>query len=311
MYVTIFVFMIFVGFNGLTHPSYAADTVEQSFSDCPDCPEMVVIPGGEFVMGASVDEEDREFISNEFRNRSAPQHRVKVRSFAAGRYEITRKQYRAFIEASGHRGEGCFVWANGDYRLDLARNWSSPGYSQDDLHPVSCVSWEDATAYTRWLSTKTGNLFRLLTEAEWDYAARGGSTTARFWGEDSIQTCTYGNGADQSTLSRVAQAGDWPSLPCDDGYAYTAPAGSYRVNLYGLYDMIGNVAEWTADCWNGNFHSAPINASAWMTGNCSLRAVRGGAWDEGPASLRSAYRVGSPTGIRVYSRGFRVAYDMN
>ena len=84
MYVTIFVFMIFVGFNGLTHPSYAADTVEQSFSDCPDCPEMVVIPGGEFVMGASVDEEDREFISNEFRNRSAPQHRVKVRSFAEG-----------------------------------------------------------------------------------------------------------------------------------------------------------------------------------------------------------------------------------
>lgn len=307
MRATIPVWLMLFGLCGDARLSQAADNAGMTYRDCAECPEMVVIPAGEFVMGAGADEEDRESLSLEFRNRSTPQRHVKVRSFSAGRYEVTRNQYQAFAEATGHRGDGCFVWAGGDYRMDPARSWRNPGYAQDERHPVSCVSWGDATAYVRWLSARTGKQYRLLTEAEWEYAARGGNAAPRFWGDDAHQSCSYGNGADRRTLSLVAEAGNWPSVQCDDGHAHTAPAGSYRANPYGLHDMLGNVAEWTADCWNGNFHEAPSDGGAWMSGDCFLRAVRGGAWDEGPASLRSAYRVGSPVVIRVYSRGFRVA----
>lgn len=296
-------------FTGLWRFSYAGESAAAVFRDCPDCPEMVVIPAGEFVMGAAAGEEEREALSAEFRGRSAPQRKVRVGGFSAGRYEVTRAQFREFAEATGYRSEGCFAWAAGDYRLDSARSWQAPGFPQDDRHPVSCVSWEDAVAYAKWLSAKTGKHYRLLTEAEWEYAARGGNPASRFWGENAGASCEFANAADRRTLSLMTEAGDWPSVPCDDRHAHTAPVGSYRANAFGLHDMLGNVAEWTADCWSGNFQSAPSDARAWMTGNCFLRAVRGGGWDEGPASLRSAYRVGSPVVIRVYSRGFRVARE--
>lgn len=304
---TISVLLVLLGLYGQSRLSEAASNAGMFFRDCPECPEMVVLPAGEFEMGASVVEEDRESLSPEFRNRSAPRRLVKIRSFAAGRYEVTRQQFQVFAEATGHRGDGCFVWAGGEYRMDPGKSWRNPGYPQDGLHPVSCVSWEDAAAYVQWLSARTGKPYRLLSEAEWEYAARGGNAGTRFWGDDAGQTCSYGNGADLRALPLVAEAGNWPSLQCDDGHAHTAPAGSFRANAYGLHDMLGNVAEWTADCWNVGYHEAPADGRAWMAGDCFLRAVRGGGWDEGAASLRSAYRVGSPAVIRVYSRGFRVA----
>ncbi len=300
-------FFAFILFLMGTNGSAQVDSHLKTFRDCTECPEMVIVPAGEFSMGAAPDEEQLEYLHHEFRNRSTPQRLVTVRSFSAGRYEVTRYQYQVFIEATGHRSDGCFVWNAGDYRMDPARNWRNPGYPQDERHPVSCVSWEDATAYVRWLSARTGKPYRLLSEAEWEYAARGGNAAPRFWGVDASQSCSYGNGADRRTLSLVAEAGSWPSIQCDDGHAHTAPVGSYRANSYGLHDMLGNVAEWTADCWNGNYQEAPADGRTWMAGDCFLRAVRGGAWDEGAASLRSAYRVGSPVVIRVYSRGFRVA----
>ena len=301
--------LVLLGLQSQFCASQTAPMAGTFFRDCPECPEMVVLPAGESVMGAGAGEEDREFLSPEFRNRSAPQRRIAVSSFAAGRYEVTRAQYRKFTEATGHRSEGCFVWAAGDYRMDTGKSWHNPGYPQDDRHPVSCVSWEDAIAFAKWLSAETGKHYRLLTEAEWEYAARGGNPASRFWGDDANQSCDFGNGADRRTVALLAEAGNWPSVQCDDGNAHTAPVGSYRANVYGLHDMLGNVAEWTADCWNGDYRDAPSDARARMTGNCFMRAVRGGAWDEGPTSLRSAYRVGSPVVIRVYSRGFRVARD--
>lgn len=301
------VLLVLLGLYGQSRLSQAAPNAGMFFRDCPECPEMVVLPSGEFVMGASADEEDRESLSPEFRNRSAPQRRVRIHSFSAGRYEVTRQQFQVFAEATGHRGDGCFVWAGGEYRMDPGKSWRDPGFPQDDRHPVSCVSWEDASAYVRWLGARTGKPYRLLSESEWEYAARGGNAAPRFWGNDAGQTCSYGNGADQRALKLVAEAVNWPSLQCDDGHGHTAPAGSFRSNAYGLHDMLGNVAEWTADCWNGGFQGAPSDGRSWMTGDCFLRAVRGGGWDEGAASLRSAYRVGSPVVIRVYSRGFRVA----
>jgi formylglycine-generating enzyme len=284
----------------------AAQSPGSVFRDCPECPEMVVIPGGRFMMGVAAGEEEREGLSESFRGRSEPQHSVTVQTFAAGKFEVTRAQYRVFAEATGRTSDGCFVWRGAGFEKDPARDWRNPGYAQDDSQPVVCVSWDDANAYARWLSERTGRQYRLLSEAEWEYAARAGTTTARFWG-DAASTCEYANGADLSMRARVPGTSEWPIAKCDDRHAYTAPVGSYRANAFGLHDMLGNVWEWTQDCWNANYDGAPADGRSWNTGECALRAVRGGSWEDAPLGVRAAYRVGSPTVIRVYIRGFRVA----
>lgn len=277
------------------------------FRDCADCPEMVVIPAGRFVMGAAPGEEARENMSAEFRHRSEPQRTVAVKSFSAGKFEVTRGEYRLFAESTGRSSDGCFVWTASGFEKDPIRDWRNPGYGQDDTHPVVCVSWDDASAYAKWLSEKTGRTYRLLSEAEWEYAARAGTTTTRFWGDDGNASCDFANGGDLATRARVPGAGTWPVADCNDRYAYTAPVGRYRANAFGLHDMLGNVWEWTQDCWNANYSGAPTDGSAWTAGECSLRVVRGGSWEDAPMGVRAAYRVGSPTVIRVYIRGFRVA----
>ena len=261
------------------------------------------------MMGADPREEEDEGLSGGFRNRSQPQHAVEVKTFSAGRFEVTRGQYRLFVEDTGRGSDGCFVWKEGEFEKETARDWRDPAYAQDDSHPVTCVSWEDATAYTRWLSARTGRRYRLLTEAEWEYAARAGTSTRRFWGDDPNVSCEYANGADISTRARVPGTSQWPIAKCNDRYAYTAPVGRYRANAFGLHDMLGNVWEWTQDCWNPDYTGAPVDGSARTGGDCTMRVVRGGSWEDGPLGLRSAYRVGSPVVIRVYIRGFRVARD--
>jgi formylglycine-generating enzyme len=297
----------------LRHAALTAATdsaARHTSQDCPECPEMVTIPSGRFVMGAAPGEEEREYLALDFRNRSAPQRSVNVRSLAVGRYEVTRGQYRVFVQATGRAGDACFVWNADSFELDASKSWRSTGYAQDDRHPATCVSWEDAHAYVKWLSEHTGKTYRLLTEAEWEYAARAGTTSARFWGDDPGQACKHANGADASTQAEVPAARNWHVANCNDGHAHTAPVGTFRPNAFGLHDMLGNVEEWTQDCWNPNHGGAPADASARTAGDCGLGVVRGGSWHDAPVGLRSAYRVGSPVTIRVYSRGFRVARDM-
>ena len=292
-------------------PSVEARTTSRppgtAYKDCPDCPEMVVIPAGRFVMGAAAGEEESEKLPENLRNRSQPQHGVDVVSFSAGKFEITRGQYRAFADATGRSStDGCFVWTGAKFERDQSKDWRNTGYTQDDPHPVACVSWDDAKAYTVWLSQKTGQEYRLMSEAEWEYAARAGTTTRRFWGDDGDQSCGYANGADQTTKAQVP---GWKFLVanCNDRYAYTAPVGSYRANAFGLYDMLGNVWEWTEDCWNENYTNAPTDGSVWTAGNCSRRVVRGGSWGLNPRNLRSARRGGNPAASRGSDIGFRVA----
>ena len=277
------------------------------FRDCQECPEMVVVPAGQFVMGTAPGEEEREGLSVRFHHRSQPQRAVHVRSLAVGRFEVTRGQYRAFAEATGRASDGCFVWGGADFEKDAGLDWRNPGFTQDDTHPVACVSWEDANAYTRWLSERTGGSYRLLTEAEWEYAARAGTTTPRYWGDALERSCEFANGADLTTKAQARHASNWEVADCTDRYPYTAPVGTFRANAFGLHDMLGNVWEWTRDCWNESYAGAPTDGSAWMAGDCYLRVVRGGSWEDGPLALRAAYRVGSPTVIRVHARGFRVA----
>ena len=233
-----------------------------SARDCAHCPEMVELPAGRFVMGAAPGEEERGNLSAEFRNRSEPQRSVDVKRFSAGRFEVTRGEYRVFAEETARGTDGCFVWRGDAFEMDPARSWRNPGFAQDDAHPVTCVSWEDASAYVKWLSRRTGRSYRLLTEAEWEYAARAGTTTTRFWGDDADKTCDYANGADRSTAALVPGARNWHVANCDDRHAYTAPLGSYRPNAFGLHDMLGNVEEWTQDCWNGDYQDAPSDGSA-------------------------------------------------
>lgn len=286
-----------------------AETAPDAYRDCDICPQLVRLPAGEFLMGTGFDEEARERLGDEFLHRSQPQRRVRVAAFSIGRAEVTRGEYRRFVEATGHPGGGCFVWAGSEHRLDPGTAWHRPGFPQDDRHPVTCVSWEDAVAYLDWLSRSTGKRYRLPSEAEWEYAARAGTDAPRFWGVDGHAACAHANGADIRLRTTLGSARDWDAADCDDGHVHTAPAGSYRANGFGLHDMLGNAAEWTADCWNPDYRNAPADGRARADGDCWMRAVRGGAWDEGPAGLRAAYRVGSPVVIRVYTRGFRVARD--
>jgi len=257
---------------------------------------MVQIPAGSFEMGSNDGDADEK-----------PVHRVNVPAFALSKTEITRGQFAAFVNDSGHdAGDKCWTFEGGKYEERSGRNWRNPGYSQTDDHPVVCVNWHDAQAYAQWLARKTGQAYRLPAEAEWDYAARAGTTTARPWGESADQACRHANVMDRTGKAQVSGV-TWEGHACDDGHAYTAPVARYTANGFGLHDMIGNVWEWTQDCYRDSYSGAPTDGSAWESGSCENRAHRGGSWLNGPEFARSAKRNrGSPARRNDYI-GFRLA----
>ena len=265
--------------------------------DCGTCPEMIVVPAGAFVMGS-----DRH-------TGEGPALRVQVRRFAIGRHEVTRGEYAAFMDATGRVDPvGCRV-LNGAAGRSNAReaSWRAPGFAQhDDRHPVVCVSWADARAYAAWLSGQAGAPYRLPSEAEWEYAARSGTATRRYWGDSATGQCAHANGADRAAAVRFD---DGTGAGCDDGVPYTAPVGSYAENAFRIHDMLGNAAEWVADCWRSSYAGAPPPDGA-PRGNgapCGLRVLRGGSWASPPDDLRSAFRESNYANIRSHAIGFRVA----
>lgn len=285
---------------------------QQSYRDCPTCPEMVAIPPGSFTMGVPADEEEREGVPAQSRGRSVPQHRVTIQySFSLGRYEVTQGQFATFVQATGHvTGTSCFtLGADGKYVYTPGRDWRNPGFSQTANDPVVCVSWNDAQAYVEWLKRTTGKGYRLPSEAEWEYAARAGSTAARYWGDGRDGACLHGNVADLTLASRYnVEKKPEHFFQCSDGHAHTAPVGQFRPNGFGLFDMLGNAWEWTADCWNANYNGAPTNGDYWRApGDCSLHVARGGSWVNNPRDLRAGYRDRDSAGFRINDRGFRVA----
>ena len=259
-----------------------------TFRDCASCPAMVVVPVGSFMMGPLGS-------AGGFLQWDRPRHRVTIGyRFAAGIHEVTFAEWDACALA----GE-C-----GDY-------WPPDEGWGRATRPVIGVSWEDTQAYLAWLSAETGEEYRLLTEAEWEYVARAGMQTARYWGESEIAQCAYANGYDQTTHADSDYESDWDPVQCSDGYSGTAPVGSFEPNLFGLYDVLGNVGEWTEDCWNDSYSGAPSDGSAWRSGVCSLRVIRGGYWRSPHWTLRSAVRSFSSPDTRYYVNGFRVARSMN
>jgi formylglycine-generating enzyme required for sulfatase activity/uncharacterized caspase-like protein len=278
------------------------------FKECDDCPEMVVVPPGSFTMGST--QSAGEQASNE-----APDHQVTfARAFAVGRFHVTVDQFGAFVTATGYSGaDVCSTIEGGKREERPGRSWQNPGFAQVGSHPALCLSWNDAQAYVEWLKRKTGKSYRLLTEAEWEYAARGRTEPGKYprysFGNDEKDLCRFGNGADQTTNSSAA-AGvrNWPATaPCKDGHAYTAPVGQFAANDFDLYDMQGNALQWTQDCYHDDYVGAPSNGSAWTSGDCSRRMLRGGGWNDGPWYLRAARRGAQQLSYHGYGIGLRVA----
>ena len=274
--------------------------------DCAVCPEMVVIPAGSFTMGSSAAEQALANAGGALANlttRESPQHSVNISSFAAARYAISKGEFAAFVRAKGYQteaeqGDGCAAWNGKEWKKDAAYNWRNVGFAQADNHPVVCVSWNDAQAYIAWLNQSSGQTYRLLSEAEREYAARGGTQTAFWWG-GSISTAqaNYNGTGDSYNGSRK---GEYRQA--------TVPVNSFTPNPFGLYNVHGNVLEWVEDCWHENYFGAPTDGSAWTTvcfGNS--RVFRGGSWDDIPSFLRSALRSRGPPNNRSGYSGFRLA----
>jgi formylglycine-generating enzyme required for sulfatase activity len=185
---------------------------------------------------------------------------------------------------------------NGSFELDPSGSWRHPGFAQNDDHPVVCVSYEDAQRYISWLNEKVSrilplssqNSYRLPSEAEWEYAARAGTTTARWWGE--------GIGSGNANCRGCGGAG-----------MQTTPVENFRPNPFGLYDTLGNVFQWTEDCAQQSYVGAPSTGSAWTSGDCGNRVARGGSWYNPPGSVRSANRQQLGSGRRISDTGFRLA----
>ena len=275
----------------------------ESFRDCRDCPEVVVVPRGSFMMGSPNSEKDRQ-------DNESPQHKVTIAyDLAVGKYEVTRGEFAAFVAATGYdTGIGnCQILVGDRWKLLAGMSWRKVSFEQTDRHPVICVSVHDAKAYAKWLADKTGENYRLLSEAEWEFAARAGTTTSRFWGNDDsgAQVCIYANAADKT--NKAVLKTNWDVANCTDGYAFTAPVGSFKPNGFQLYDMLGNVNEWVADCRTETYDGAPTDGSASTFGDCSHAIPRGGSWIMGPRYLRSALRGNFTTTLRIDDVGFRIA----
>jgi formylglycine-generating enzyme required for sulfatase activity len=273
------------------HPAVSPRLAEVSGSrieiwDAPTAPKMILVHAGNFSMGSPVSEQGR--------NSNETQHPVTIRhDFAVGKYAVTRAEFAAFVDATGfmsNDADGCFVYDGKDWNKSLSASWRQPGFEQFDNDPVVCVSWNDAQAYSAWLSQETGHHYRLLSESEYEFAARAGTTTAYWWG-DQVDTGRANCGDCGSKWDKKS----------------TSPVGSFQANPFGLYDMNGDVWQWLNDCWNDNYRGAPTDGSAWATGNCERRVQRGGGWSNNSKYSRAALRSWDGAGIRYADNGFRLA----
>ncbi len=269
--------------------------------DCPTCPTLTVLPPGRFKQGSAPAESGATAFEK-------PLHWVVIRRpFALSTNAVTVDEFREFIAATDRKVQGCDTY-DGEWRHRPESNWDNPGFAQTGSHPVTCVSWNDAEAYAAWLSEKTGHRYRLPSASEWEYAARAGSDAAQPWNAQGTDACADANVADASAARRYP---GWAVFACDDGYVYTSPVGSFKASPFGLNDMLGNVFQWTEDCWHADYTGAPIDGSARTDGDCSERELRGGSWFSTPAYVRADYRNHFAADYRTNSVGIRLARDLS
>jgi formylglycine-generating enzyme required for sulfatase activity len=248
------------------------------------CPELVRLPPGEFLMGSPESEGGRLDVEG-------PQRLVTIeRPFVIGRYPVTVDQFAAFVADSGYDvGTTCRQWTGTDW-VERPGSFRDPGFAQTGDHPAVCVSWEDAQVYVRWLSSRLGLQVRLPSEAEWEYAARAGTTTPYWWGT-SI--------ADGQANFKAGADGHWRQ--------HTVPVRTFEPNPWGIYQVHGNVWEWIEDGWSPSYAGAPQDGRVRQETASSKRVVRGGSWLNGPRGVRSARRHAAEPGLRRSDIGFRIA----
>lgn len=277
-----------------------AEPTDRTFKECTNCPEMLGIPAGKFIMGSPANEPGRF-------DAEGPQRIVTIKAFALAKFNVTSEGYLNFLRATGYQPEPCNKLLNMRWRVP-SKGFAYPPYDEEpNRWPASCVSWKDAQAYIAWLNlevrkerpslTNTTGPYRLPSEAEWEYAARAGTTTARWWG-DAI-------GSGNANCNGCGSAYDFRVL---------SPVDSFKANPFGLYGMLGNVWQWTEDCWHKSYAGAPATARPWMEKSCSRHVLRGGSWDNVPVFVRSAARVGGTEDAVDFDystlAGFRVARDL-
>lgn len=236
-----------------------------AIKDCPECPEMVEIPSGSFLMGDSSLTNRESNNETPRHNNEKPQHQVQIRGFAMGKYVVTQEQWVALMG-------------------------NNPSKNKGDLLPVENISWDDAQLFVDKLSQKTGKKYRLPSEAEWEYAAKAGTSSDYFWGDDERMATNYAWYASNSG-------------------GKTRFVGLKKPNQFGLYDMVGNVYQWAQDCWNIDYNSAPDDGKAWETGECSLRVLRGGSWNLQNQFLRTSTRYFVESEFPYSFSGLRVVRE--
>jgi sulfatase modifying factor 1 len=268
--------------------------------DCATCPGMTVLPAGRFRQGSDAPESGSESFAK-------PAHWVAIGgSLAMAANAVTVDEFQEFIAATGVDVQGCDTY-DGQWKHRAKNNWKNPGFAQTGLHPVTCVSWNDAKAYANWLSMKTGHAYRLPSASEWEYAARAGGAVVQPWNPDGSDACANANVADASAVHRYP---GWAAFACDDGFVYTAPVGTFKTNSFGLNDMLGNVFQWTLDCWSADYAGAPTDGSARTDGNCTEHELRGGSWFSTPAYVKADYRNHFAADYRTSSVGIRLVRDI-
>jgi formylglycine-generating enzyme required for sulfatase activity len=266
--------------------------------------KCVLIPAGKFIMGSPASEANR--------GGDETQHQVTItKPFYMGVTEVTVGQFSAFVKETAHQTEAekegwGLTWTGTTFEKVNGASWHKPGFPQEDTHPVTEVSWNDAVAFCQWLSRKSGRTVRLPTEAEWEYACRAGTTTAYQWGDDPDMGKGWCNAADQTAKARFP---NWVAFNWADGYVFTSPGGSFRANAWGLYDMHGNVWEWCADWYDKEYYGSGASVDPRGPVSGEGRVLRGGAWGDDPRRCRSACRYWTTPGRRFGLIGFRLAVD--
>lgn len=259
---------------------------------------MTVLPAGRFKQGAPYDDHEASAAER-------PQHVVVIRQpFAMSINEVTVGEFNQFVDATGRSMAGCTTF-DGVWRDQPTASWKDPKFSQSDTSPVTCVSWNDAMAYAAWLTGVSGHHYRLPSASEWEYAARAGSAASRPW-DSSAGACATANVADQSAARHYRHLA---IFDCNDGFVNTAPVGFFKSNAFGLNDTLGNVSQWTEDCWHENYLKAPIESAGRLDGDCTEHELRGVSWASPPADARISYRGHLPASYRSSSLGFRLARD--
>jgi sulfatase modifying factor 1 len=267
--------------------------------DCPTCPAMTVLPAGRFKQGATAEESSGSF--------DKPLHWVEIaHPFAVSTNTVTLDEFQAFVTATARDMQGCDTY-DGAWKHVTTANWRNPGFPQTGSHPVTCVSWNDAQAYASWMSSKAGHPYRLPSASEWEYAARAGVETAAPWSTAAADACANANVADQSAAQQYP---GWSVFGCSDGWVNTAPVGKFKANAFGLNDMLGNVFQWTQDCWKADYAHAPVDGSARSDGDCAERELRGGSWFSSPSYVRSNYRNHFAADYRTATAGIRLVREM-